>query len=80
MSALNLTKLISLYLAFFCASLWAGSMPKSAAMQPEQVVVVVNKQDANSVAVGDYYLNARNIPKKKLNHCGYPVKYAHTFC
>ena len=53
-------------LAFFCGSLWAGSLPKSATIQPEQVAVVVNKQDANSLAVGDYYINARNIPKKNL--------------
>lgn len=76
MGALNLTKLISLYLALFCGSLWAGSMPKSATMQPEQVVVVVNKQDANSVAVGDYYLNARNIPKKNLIVVDIPLNTA----
>ena len=33
---------------------------------PQQVVVVVNKQDANSQIIGDYYLNARNIPKQNL--------------
>ena len=31
-------------------------------IHPENVVVVVNRSDANSVAVGDYYLQARRIP------------------
>ena len=33
---------------------------------PQQVAVVVNKQDINSQIIGDYYLNARNIPKQNL--------------
>lgn len=36
------------------------------AIRPEDVAVLVNEQDSNSVIVGDYYLNARNIPKKNL--------------
>ncbi len=35
-------------------------------IRPEDVAVVVNEQDPNSVIVGDYYLNARNIPIKNL--------------
>ena len=35
-------------------------------IMPEDVAVVVNEQDANSVLVGDYYLNARNIPRTNL--------------
>ena len=30
------------------------------------VAVIVNVNDVNSVAIGDYYINARNIPKKNL--------------
>lgn len=30
------------------------------------VAVIVNVNDANSIAIGDYYINARNIPKKNL--------------
>lgn len=33
---------------------------------PEDVAVVVNDQDKNSVEIGNYYLNARNIPRKNL--------------
>ena len=76
MCVLNLTKLISIFLAFFCGNLWAGSLPKSTTMQPEQVVVVVNKQDANSVEIGDYFINARNIPKKNLIIVDIPLNTA----
>lgn len=60
----KIVKLISFYFVF----LFTSAMVASAAttIKPEQVVVVVNKQDANSMTVGDYYLNARNIPKKNL--------------
>lgn len=39
---------------------------KASVMKPEDVAVVVNVQDVNSVMAGDYYLNARNIPRKNL--------------
>lgn len=39
---------------------------KNSLLKPENVAVVVNDQDANSVEVGKYYLNARNIPLKNL--------------
>ena len=35
-------------------------------IRPDNVAVVVNDQDKNSLEVGDYYLNARNIPRKNL--------------
>ena len=38
----------------------------ASSIKPEDVVVVVNDQNVNSIEVGDYYLNARNIPKKNL--------------
>jgi uncharacterized protein (TIGR03790 family) len=37
-----------------------------ASITPEDVVVVVNDLDANSKIVGDYYIKARNIPRKNL--------------
>jgi len=71
-----MVKLISVCLLFFCNSAWAGVLPKSGTLLPEQVVVVVNKNDANSVAVGDYYLSARNIPKKNLIIVDIPLNTA----
>lgn len=35
-------------------------------IQPANVAVVVNQQDANSKLMGDYYLKARGIPPKNL--------------
>jgi uncharacterized protein (TIGR03790 family) len=43
-----------------------SSLRLQTTIQPDNVAVVVNEQDANSGAVGDYYLNARNIPPKNL--------------
>jgi uncharacterized protein (TIGR03790 family) len=39
---------------------------KVSAIKPDDVAVIVNEQDVNSVMAGDYYLNARNIPRKNL--------------
>lgn len=39
---------------------------QSSNIKPDDVAVVVNDQDANSVLIGDYYLMARNIPRKNL--------------
>ncbi len=33
---------------------------------PANVAVIVNKQDANSLTIGEYYLNARHIPANNL--------------
>ena len=35
-------------------------------IKPDDVAIVVNDRDKNSLEVGDYYLNARNIPRKNL--------------
>lgn len=61
-------KLISFLSLFFCVSTFseAGTTNSANSIKPEQVVVVVNKQDPNSLVIGDYYLTARNIPKKNL--------------
>ncbi|MES2547365.1 MAG: TIGR03790 family protein [Pseudomonadota bacterium] len=73
MHSLNMARLISLFLVFFCECIGTATLPKSPTLQPEHVVVVVNKQDANSLIVGDYYLNARNIPKKNLIVVDIPI-------
>ncbi len=76
MYKLNIANLISVLLMFICGIAFAAGLPKSNTLQPEQVVVVVNKQDANSLAVGDYYLAARNIPKKNLIIVDIPLNTA----
>jgi uncharacterized protein (TIGR03790 family) len=41
-------------------------------LQIEQVAVVINDDDANSVAVANYYRQARNIPEKYVVHVHIP--------
>jgi uncharacterized protein (TIGR03790 family) len=48
------------------------SAPTLPALQVEQVAVVINDADANSVAVADYYRQARNIPGKNIVHVRIP--------
>jgi uncharacterized protein (TIGR03790 family) len=46
----------------------------ASSIKPDDVVVVVNDQDANSQEVGDYYLSARNIPRKNLITVSMPTQ------
>jgi len=46
--------------------------PGGSGLQAEQVAVVVNDEDANSVAVANYYRLARNIPEKNVVHVRIP--------
>lgn len=51
---------------FFWVSIAMSAEGLRSPITPDQVAVIVNSQDANSLIVGDYYLNARNIPKTNL--------------
>jgi uncharacterized protein (TIGR03790 family) len=48
------------------------SVPAVPGLQAEQVAVVVNDADANSVAVAGYYRQARHIPEKNVVHVRIP--------
>ena len=48
-----------------------SALPASG-LQAAQLAVVVNDEDANSVAVANYYQQARNIPKKNVVHVRIP--------
>ena len=41
-------------------------------LQPEQVAVVINDSDPHSIEIGEYYRNARLIPKKNIVHVSIP--------
>jgi len=68
--------LFVIILAFFCEKALAVESPyffKKAGLlrynlQPGNVGIVVNDDDANSVVVGEYYRKARNIPAKNMVH------------
>ena len=64
----NCNLILGLFCALFANLLNANELNRSNpnVIMPQHVVVVVNKQDANSQIIGDYYLNARNIPKQNL--------------
>lgn len=71
------TRLLAILFVF--VAMEAGSTPtvkKSApvvsGLQAEQVAIVVNDEDANSVAVANYYQQARHIPEKNVVHVHIP--------
>ncbi|MEO8342656.1 MAG: TIGR03790 family protein [Gallionella sp.] len=48
------------------------SKKTSQGLQPGNMAVVINDDDAHSVAVGEYYRQARNIPAKNMVHVRIP--------
>ena len=62
---LNIHWIILFTLLFFSLS-GQASDKFSPHITANNVAVIVNSQDANSLVIGDYYMNARNIPKKNL--------------
>lgn len=48
-------------------------VPVATGLNAEQVAVVVNDMDANSVAVAAYYVQARHIPEKNVVHVRIPL-------
>ena len=67
-SVKNFSLMVGIMLGIFAPFLQAGELTRSNpnVITPNQVAVVINLQDANSVIIGDYYLNARNIPRENL--------------
>ena len=58
--------MLGLLLASYIACAEELAVSSGSNITPNDVVVVVNEQDANSVEIGNYYLNARAIPNKNL--------------
>lgn len=50
----------------------AAAVPAAPGLQAAQLAVVVNDEEANSVAIGEYYRQARNIPAKNIVHVKIP--------
>jgi uncharacterized protein (TIGR03790 family) len=44
----------------------------SPGLQPSQLAIVINDDEANSVAIGEYYRQARDIPAKNIVHVRIP--------
>ncbi len=60
--AVRIAKIVLISLSF--SSLAAASLDSR--LDPKNVAVIVNSQDANSVEIGQYYLQARGIPEQNL--------------
>lgn len=58
---------------FACATAGAEST-RAGALQPAQLAIVINDADPNSVAVGAYYRQRRNIPAANVVHVSLPGK------
>ena len=71
---LRLLALTSLLVAMDARSTLIVNRPASSvsSLQAEQLAVVVNDDDANSLAVADYYQQARHIPEKNVVHVHIP--------
>jgi uncharacterized protein (TIGR03790 family) len=52
-----------------CAQFVSGG-----ALQPAQLAIVINDDEPNSVAIGKYYRERRNIPKRNVVHVHIPGK------
>ena len=67
-------RFLSILLSLLCAAtafsreMDAASAKHGNSLGPEQLGVVVNDADINSVEVGQYYMQARRIPPKNLVH------------
>lgn len=61
-------------LAFLCVSGAFKFADAHAALRPEQLAIVINDAEPNSVAVGKYYRKRRNIPMENVVHVRIPGK------
>lgn len=64
----RLVALLSCVVILPVAAQQAATPSTSYALKPEQLAIVVNDEDANSVAAGEYYRQAHNIPAANLVH------------
>ncbi|NPU95458.1 MAG: TIGR03790 family protein [Gammaproteobacteria bacterium] len=55
------------------ALLWSVTLPCPAAVTPDSIAVVVNQNDPDSIATGQYYLAARRIPPQNLFRIDLPT-------
>lgn len=65
-------KLFFWLLLLCCSAAAGGPLAEPNMLRPEQVAVVVNDANGNSVEVGRYYLKARSIPEQNLVHVSIP--------
>jgi uncharacterized protein (TIGR03790 family) len=57
-----------------CLHAVAAPAPAAAGLQPSQLAIVVNDDEPNSVTIGEYYRQARDIPLRNVVHVNIPGK------
>lgn len=67
-------KIIVGLLALLCwhSAVQAQLVAKAAGLQPSQLALVINDDEPNSVEIGEYYRQARNVPAENLVHVRIP--------
>jgi uncharacterized protein (TIGR03790 family) len=66
--------LIFLYCLFGCVGAAQAQFVATGALQPRQLGIVINDDEPNSVAIGEYYRKRRNIPAANVVHVRIPGK------
>ncbi|MGE5523871.1 MAG: TIGR03790 family protein [Rhodospirillaceae bacterium] len=64
--------LVRLSLSLLLGAVALASHAQESVLRPQNVAVVVNDADATSVAVGEYYRDARNVPPRNVVHVTIP--------
>jgi hypothetical protein len=67
-----LSFILALCLAVPCRP--APSLPAAPRLLPEQLAIVINDDEPNSVAIGEYYRKRRGIPAANVVHVRIPGK------
>jgi uncharacterized protein (TIGR03790 family) len=70
----TLTLSLILLLALLSAGAARAQFVASGALRPEQLAIVINDDEPNSVQVGEYYRKRRNIPASNVVHVHIPGK------
>jgi uncharacterized protein (TIGR03790 family) len=69
----SLRAFLTLFGSLCCLPVLAGAPPASG-LQPAQLAIVINDDEPNSVTVGEYYRQARDIPARNVVHVNIPGK------
>jgi uncharacterized protein (TIGR03790 family) len=74
MTSISLRLFLFLAVALFACSGARAQFSTEGALQPQQLAIVINDDDPNSVQVGEYYRKRRHIPAANVVHVNIPGK------
>jgi len=67
-----MTRLLVFWLTLLCLPMAQAQFAASSSLWPSQLALVVNDDEPNSVAIGEYYRSARGIPAENVVHVRIP--------